>query len=63
LQTYTDQTVARLTVYYYRVVAHNEVGSKVPGYPSVSLDSPPSNVAMVTTLAPEWLPVIPKMYP
>jgi FtsP/CotA-like multicopper oxidase with cupredoxin domain len=49
--TYTDTTVAANTVYYYRVMATNLVGSTVPGYPNVTVNSAPSNVVSVGTPA------------
>jgi FtsP/CotA-like multicopper oxidase with cupredoxin domain len=41
--TYTDATVAQNTKYYYRVLASNLVGSLVPGYPTATANSTPSN--------------------
>lgn len=54
--TYTDTKAAKKTKYYYRVLASNEVGyiqtyaAPAVGYPHLSADSAPSNVAGVTTL-------------
>ena len=50
--TYTDATAARNTTYYYRVLASNTVGSGVPGYPSATATSTPSNTAATLPAAP-----------
>ncbi len=53
--TYTDTTVANKRTYYYRVFATNQVGytqtyaPPAAGYPNMSVDSTPSNTAVVTT--------------
>ncbi len=41
---FTDTTTVLGTPYYYRVLASNTVGSAVPGYPTITADSPWSNV-------------------
>jgi FtsP/CotA-like multicopper oxidase with cupredoxin domain len=48
-QNYIDTAVVQNTTYYYRVFASNEVGSAVPGYPTATADSMPSNTTTVTT--------------
>ena len=45
--TFADNTVLPSTAYFYRVVANNTVGSSVPGYPTLTADSQPSNIASV----------------
>ena len=53
--TFADNTVLPNTAYFYRVVANNTVGSSVPGYPTLTADSQPSNTASV---APPSLVVV-----
>lgn len=57
--SYTDNTIARFTSYYYRVVANNVVGytqtyaAPAIGYPNMSADSTPVYAAApITTLRP-----------
>jgi FtsP/CotA-like multicopper oxidase with cupredoxin domain len=44
-QTFSDTTILPNTLYYYRVLASNTVGSLVTNYPQVTADSTPSNTA------------------
>jgi hypothetical protein len=54
--TYTDSTVLKNTVYYYRVLAANAVGSTVPGYPTAtSFSTPSGTVAAGPPAAPSLL--------
>jgi hypothetical protein len=43
--TFSDTTNPLIGTTYYRVIAHNTVGSLVPGYPTVTADSVFSNTA------------------
>jgi hypothetical protein len=59
VMSFTDNTAARRTSYYYRVVANNLVGyaqtyaAPVVGYPTLSADSVPANAsAPITILSP-----------
>ena len=46
--TYTDTTAGLGLTYYYRVIATNTVGTTVvSGYPSMTVNSPPSNTVTV----------------
>jgi len=47
ITTYTDTTTSAATTYYYRVLASNTVGSTVTGYPTITVDSQPSNTITV----------------
>jgi FtsP/CotA-like multicopper oxidase with cupredoxin domain len=49
--SYIDTTVVQGATYYYRVIASNLVGSEVLGYPTLAVDSPPSNTTTVGPLA------------
>jgi hypothetical protein len=50
LMTYVDTTVVSNTTYNYRVLATNVVGDTItPGFPTMSVDSAPSDIATVTT--------------
>ncbi len=51
--TYTDPGpfVANQT-YFYRVIALNTVGSSVPGYPTTTAESVPSNIATFLVVSP-----------
>jgi hypothetical protein len=42
---YTDTTAQNNVTYYYRVIATNTIGSTASGYPTVAVDSNPSNTA------------------
>jgi FtsP/CotA-like multicopper oxidase with cupredoxin domain len=54
VKTFTDPNpYATGTVYYYRAIALNTVGSTVPGYPTLTAESGPSAVA------PVGLPTVP----
>jgi hypothetical protein len=57
-QTYTDTSVVPKTTYHYRVLAANVVGNALPGYPTVSANSAPTNAAQVRTPAELWLPIV-----
>jgi hypothetical protein len=46
--TYSDNTVARNVTYYYRVFASNVFGGVAPGAPSMTMNSNPSNVIVVS---------------
>ena len=48
--TYSDTTVAPGVTYYFRVLANNTVGSNVPGYPTTTATSTPSNTAQALVL-------------
>lgn len=54
LTTFTDTTVSGATTYYYRVFANNTVGdteiyaAPAVGFPTVTMDSTPSNTVSVT---------------
>jgi hypothetical protein len=45
--TFTDRAVVAGQTYFYRVLASNTVGSAVPGYPTLTADSAPSNTASI----------------
>ena len=48
-QTFTDPNRYTNSLFYYRVLASNTVGSTVPGYPTLTADSLYSNTATVGT--------------
>jgi FtsP/CotA-like multicopper oxidase with cupredoxin domain len=47
VRTFTDSTAAATTAYFYRVRASNTVGSSVPNFPTVTVDSAWSNTLSV----------------
>jgi FtsP/CotA-like multicopper oxidase with cupredoxin domain len=54
--TFTDPTPYAGQTLYYRVLALNTVGSAVPGYPTLTADSAPSNVVSVLAASPPAAP-------
>ncbi len=52
IYAYQDTSAARKTAYYYQVLASNTVGGGAPGYPSMTVNSLPSNIFSNVPTAP-----------
>jgi FtsP/CotA-like multicopper oxidase with cupredoxin domain len=57
--TFADSAVVAGQTYWYRVLASNTVGSAVPGYPTLTADSRPSNTTSITFVPASTLTLSP----